>query len=271
MFGEKIRKDILTRLSDAEKEHNVRVLLAIESGSRAWGFASPNSDYDVRFIYAHEPQWYQAVDLEERRDVIEYPIVDEIDINGWDVRKALRLFWKSNPAFVEWIQSPITYLEQSCLRADAIELLPKIYSAEKGIYHYRSMAKTNYRSYLREEKVPLKKYFYVLRPLLAVRWIQEYDKAPPIEFETLLGMLRAHEEQVALEIQVLLDKKRMLPELGLSPAVPALNSFIERELAADLAHVPKKSYSHLITDELNRLFHKVLAEYEAHNTFQSMP
>ena len=96
-----VRTEILRRLKLAEQTHQVRILFAIESGSRAWGFASPNSDYDVRFVYIHEPQWYQAVDLEERRDVIEYPILDEIDLNGWDVRKALRLFWKSNPAFIE--------------------------------------------------------------------------------------------------------------------------------------------------------------------------
>jgi predicted nucleotidyltransferase len=89
----------------------VRVLLAVESGSRAWGFESPNSDYDARFIYLHPPDWYVSVDLEEKRGVIEYPIVDEIDPNGWDLRKALRLFGKSNPAFVEWIQSPLIYLE----------------------------------------------------------------------------------------------------------------------------------------------------------------
>ena len=102
-----IRKEILRRIAAAEQEHGVKVLYAVESGSRAWGFASPNSDYDVRFIYAHPKEWYLTVDVEDKRDVIEYTIVDEIDINGWDVRKALKLFWKSNPAFVEWLQSPI--------------------------------------------------------------------------------------------------------------------------------------------------------------------
>ncbi len=271
MIDDEIRKDILSRLRKAEEEHNIRVLFAIESGSRAWGFASPNSDYDVRFIYSHEPQWYQAVDLEERRDVIEYPIIDEIDINGWDVRKALRLFWKSNPAFVEWIKSPITYLEKSCLRSETAKILPKIYSPEKGIYHYRSMAKTNYRGYLKKEMVPLKKYFYVLRPLLAARWVQKYKAAAPIEFKTLLDMFEEDEKQVLSEIHILLEKKRVSPELGLSPAVPVLNSFIEAELGSDPEHVPKKSYSPEITDELNRLFHCVLAESAANNTLQPTP
>jgi predicted nucleotidyltransferase len=169
MIPDDVSAEIHTRLQRTEAEHGVRILFAIESGSRAWGFASPNSDYDVRFIYMREPKWYQAVDLEERRDVIEYPIVDDIDLNGWDVRKALRFFWKSNPAFVEWIQSPFVYLEKGEFLSKALQALPRIYAPEKGIYHYRSMAKTNYRGYLREPMVRLKKYFYVLRPLLAAK------------------------------------------------------------------------------------------------------
>lgn len=115
MIEQVVKEEILSRIEKAEKEHGVRVLYAVESGSRAWGFESPNSDYDIRFIYAHPKDWYVAVDLEDKRDVIEYPIVDEIDINGWDIRKALKLFSKSNPAFVEWLQSPIVYIERAIL------------------------------------------------------------------------------------------------------------------------------------------------------------
>jgi RNA repair pathway DNA polymerase beta family len=97
MIPEDIRTEILRRMHNAEKEHGVRILLAVESGSRAWGFESPNSDFDARFIYVHPRDWYLSVGLEEQPDVIEYPIVDDIDLNGWDLRKALRLFWKSNP------------------------------------------------------------------------------------------------------------------------------------------------------------------------------
>jgi uncharacterized protein len=133
--------------------------------------------------------WYVSVDLEGKRDVIEYPIVDDIDLNGWDVRKALRLFGKSNPAFVEWIQSPLVYLEHGTFVDRVRSLLPEIYSCGKGVKHYRSMAKTNYRGYLRQEEVPLKKYFYVLRPLLAVRWLERYGSPAPIEFSKLLHLI----------------------------------------------------------------------------------
>ncbi|MDR2637429.1 MAG: nucleotidyltransferase domain-containing protein [Zoogloeaceae bacterium] len=260
MIPEDTRIEILKRLRDAEAEHGVRILFAVESGSRAWGFASPNSDYDVRFIYAREPKWYQAVDLEERRDVIEYPIVDDIDLNGWDVRKALRLFWKSNPAFVEWIQSPITYLDESLFRAAALVLLPSIYAPAKGIHHYRSMARTNYRGYLREPIVRLKKYFYVLRPLLAARWIAKTGEAAPIEFERLLAPLQ-QEPAVLAEIRLLLEQKRNSPELGLAPAVPRLNAFIETELAGDAPDAPRKSRAPHVIERLNELFHRVLGEW----------
>jgi len=257
MISSEIRTEILRRLAATETEHDVRILFAIESGSRAWGFASPNSDYDVRFVYAREPKWYQAVDLEERRDVIEYPIVDDIDLNGWDVRKALRLFWKSNPAFVEWIQSPVTYIERGDFRANALRSLPDIYTPEKGVYHYRSMAKTNYRGYLREPMVRLKKYFYVLRPLLAARWVTKTGQAAPIEFGTLLTLLES-EPQVLSAVHTLLEQKRNAPELGLAPAVPILNAFIEAELDKAPAEVPKKPRSPEVVRLLNDLFHGAL-------------
>ena len=262
MIDEDIHSDILRRLANAEEEHGVHILFAIESGSRAWGFASPNSDYDVRFIYTREPSWYQAVDLEERRDVIEYQIVDDIDINGWDVRKALRLYWKSNPTFVEWIQSPIAYMEKSEFRAGALSMLPSIYAPEKGIYHYRSMAKTNYRGYLRGAVVPLKKYFYVLRPLLAARWVAKTGDAAPVEFEKLLTLLQG-EPVVLSEVHKLLEKKRNTPELGRSAAVPILNEFIESELDDEPGEIPMKSRSPQVIEQLNELFHNVLREHGA--------
>lgn len=141
MIDERIRADILTRIKNAEHEHNVKVLYAVESGSRAWGFASPNSDYDVRFVYVHPRDWYLTIDVDDQRDVIEYPIVDEIDINGWDLRKALQLLWRSNPAIVEWLHSPIVYIDDGIFAQSARQCLPSIYSPIKGVHHYLNMAK----------------------------------------------------------------------------------------------------------------------------------
>ncbi|MBL8510243.1 MAG: nucleotidyltransferase domain-containing protein [Betaproteobacteria bacterium] len=229
MIPPAIRTEILKRIHAAESEHGVKVLLAVESGSRAWGFASPNSDYDARFIYVHPQEWYLSVGLEEQRDVIEYPIVDDIDLNGWDVRKALRLFWKSNPAFIEWIQSPIIYAEHGSFAAQVRSLIPTIYSLESGFYHYRSMAHTNYREYLKGDSVRLKKYFYVLRPLLAVRWLERYGSAAPIEFDKLLHLL-ADNPTLLADIQSLLERKRSAPEMGMEAPVPSIHAFIEAEL-----------------------------------------
>ncbi|RYV02062.1 nucleotidyltransferase [Shewanella sp. OPT22] len=253
MIEENIKKEILRRIRNAEKEHNVKVLYAIESGSRAWGFESPNSDYDVRFIYAHPKDWYVSVDLEQKRDVIQYEIVDEIDINGWDIRKALQLFWKSNPAFVEWLQSPIIYVDDNSFAQKARELLTDIYSIEKGIYHYRSMAKTNYRGYLKSEIVPLKKYFYVLRPLLSIMWLEKYQEPAPIEFEKLRSLIPSG-SNLDLAISDLLERKKRSLEKELAPAVSELNSFIESELDRLESYQGFPEIDKLHMESLNSLF-----------------
>ena len=114
-----VSERVVADLDSIERDENVRVLLAVESGSRAWGFASVDSDFDVRFIYIREPQWYLSIDVEDRPDTIERPLHDELDVSGWDVRKALRLFRKSNPPLLEWLQCPIIYQERFSFRPAA--------------------------------------------------------------------------------------------------------------------------------------------------------
>lgn len=258
MIASSVIEDIVKRLAATEAKYDVKILMAIESGSRAWGFASPNSDYDVRFIYVNKPDWYLAVDLEDKRDVIEYPIVDDIDLNGWDVRKALKLFWKSNPAFVEWIQSPISYIDDGFFRAESLRLLPEIYSPEKGIYHYRSMAKTNYRGYLRDDMVPLKKYFYVLRPLFSIQWLEQYGTAAPIEFDKVLSLVTDNE--LLDTIHQLLERKKVSEEKLLAPAIPVLNKYIETELERLEEIKPAKMDRSFEMEQLNTLFRQVLVQ-----------
>lgn len=256
MIPQKMQIEIHKRLEAAEKEHNVRILYAIESGSRAWGFASPNSDYDVRFIYAHPQDWYLSIE-KEQQDVIEYPIVDEIDINGWDIRKALRLFKRSNPALVEWLLSSIVYRDDGFFHSQALALLPEIYSVEKGIYHYRSMALNNYQNFLTKETVLLKKYFYVLRPLLAIRWLEHRRTPAPIEFD-LLRFECIQDVQLINAIEELVEQKKQALEKAEIPQIPILQAFIESELArlSDYNEPPKSHASALIP--LNALFRKVL-------------
>lgn len=252
-----IHTEILRRIKAAEAEHNVKVLYAIESGSRAWGFESPNSDYDVRFIYAHPTDWYLAVNLEDKRDVIEYPIVDEIDINGWDIRKALKLFYKSNPAFIEWLQSPIVYVDDHHFATKARELLPLIASSTRGIYHYLHMAKGNFREYLKKEQVPLKKYFYILRPLLAIMWLEKYNEPAPIEFDTLRKLV-ADNTLLNEAISALLASKRVSLEKEYIKSVPVINEFIESELARHENYTSKFETIDVDFEVLNQLFVEVL-------------
>lgn len=252
------RAEILHRLHEAEREHDVKILIAVESGSRAWGFASPNSDYDGRFIYIHRPEWYLSVGLEEQRDVIEYPIVDDMDVNGWDVRKALRLFWKSNPAFIEWMCSPIMYRSDEWFVQQVRELMPQVYSIQSGFYHYRSTAKTTFQDHLRNDYVPLKKYFYVLRPLLAVKWLERFQGIAPIEFEKLLVVIQENTELMTA-IHQLLDLKRQSPEMGLAPQVPVIHAFIEAELSR-LENIAPDRFERPVNVEvlLSRLFRETL-------------
>jgi len=133
-----MRERVLEELNRIERHHNVRILLAVESGSRAWGFASPDSDYDVRYIYAHDRDWYLSVF--EHRDVIEEMLSDRLDINGWDLRKSLRLFSKCNLALNEWLGSPIIYSEAPGFRDRFVKMIPRYFNSIGAMHHYRSMA-----------------------------------------------------------------------------------------------------------------------------------
>ena len=179
-----MRETIIRKLHEIEKTENVRILLAVESGSRAWGFASPDSDYDVRFIYVRPKEDYLR--LEKIRDVIELPLDDVLDINGWDLQKALRLLYKSNPTLFEWAASPIVYMETE-FAGQFRNVMNTYFSTKKSLYHYISMAEGNYREFLRGANVKAKKYFYVMRPVLACRWILEKGTPPPMRFTELMA------------------------------------------------------------------------------------
>ena len=221
--------EINRRLLEVEKTQNVTVLFACESGSRAWGFASEDSDYDVRFIYIHPTDWYLSVNLEDKRDVIELPIDDVWDINGWELRKALKLFNKSNPPLLEWLQSPIIYRENTEIMNQIRELLAVHYSPAACLYHYLSMASKNYRGYLQGDEVKLKKYFYVLRPIFACRWIERDLGSVPVEFSKLIESVDIPSD-IEIIIAELLHAKMQGGELNQGKRIPVLNAFIESEL-----------------------------------------
>ena len=214
-------------LTQIETDHQVRILYACESGSRAWGFASTDSDYDVRFIYVHPRDWYLSVF--EGRDVIELPIDSVLDVNGWDLRKRLQLLEQSNPTLLEWIQSPIVYREAKAEMDAFRQLSQPWFSSQRGFHHYVSMAKRNFREYLRGDQVRLKKYFYVLRPLLCCRWIEQGRGVPPIEFHALVQTL-IHDPNLLQAIDQLLQQKMSGIESDVGPRIPAISDWIEAEL-----------------------------------------
>lgn len=223
-----MRERVLQQLKSVEQRDNVRVLYACESGSRGWGFASPDSDYDVRFLYVHPPEWYLRV--EAPRDVIELPIDDELDVCGWEWRKALGLLKGANPTLIEWLDSPIVY-QQDEATIDALKaLVPKWFSPLRARWHYYSMARKNFRGYLQGGEVRLKKYFYVLRPLLAVRWVEAGKGVPPMRFADLLAGSEL-DASLHQEIDELLERKQRAGEAMYGPRRPLLHAFILAELA----------------------------------------
>ena len=229
MIPIEIQTAIHEELAAIEEEHDCRVLLAVESGSRAWGFPSRDSDYDVRFVYVHRRDWYLSVDLEDRRDVIERPIKDDLDISGWDIRKTLRLFAKSNPPLLEWLGSPIVYSEAFGFAEALRALLPEFYSPTKSAYHYLHMAQGNYRNYLNGDIVWLKKYLYALRPLLAVRWLEQKLGVVPMEFTALLITIEDQKDLVS-DIEGLVTRKMAGEELDRAAAIPTISRFISDEV-----------------------------------------
>ncbi|GGN97834.1 nucleotidyltransferase domain-containing protein [Saccharibacillus kuerlensis] len=248
--------NIQTELSRIEREESVRILYACESGSRAWGFPSQDSDYDVRFLYVHESHWYLSVF--DRRDVIERPISDQLDVNGWDLRKALRLFRKSNPPLLEWLQSPIVYREIPKAADDIRSLSGPAFSPKACTFHYLHMARGNYRDYLQGETVRSKKYFYVLRPLLACAWIERFGELPPMAFNTLIDTL-LEEGELKMAIERLLERKKSGIELKEESRIEVINQYVETQIDYYEQRAPRMpDHGESVDDRLDPLFRSVL-------------
>lgn len=221
---ESLIKDGLKKL---EAEHDVKVLFAVESGSRAWGFESPDSDYDVRFIYVNKPEWY--LNLDEKRDVIELMTADNLDYAGWDLKKALKLYRNFNPSLNEWLTSAIIYVDNYGF-ANGLRTLSKSYfSKRSSLNHYCNMAEAQYKTYLRNDFVKAKKYFYVLRPLLSCLWILDNESQPPILFNDLIRKTNISSE-VREEIEKLIIIKKSSDEKNLIERNLILDKFIREWL-----------------------------------------
>lgn len=220
-------EEIKKELARLESQHEIKILLAVESGSRAWGFESRDSDWDVRYVYIHRLDWYLKID--EGKDSQDEITPEDIDLAGWELKKALKLFRKSNPPMLEWLQSPIVYLEQFSAAEKLRRVSKEYFNPKSCMYHYLSMAKNNFREFLQKETVKSKKYFYVLRPVLACDWIKETSTMPPMEFQDLVDS-QVKNEDLKAEIAALLKRKMAGEELKEEPRIEILNEFLERKI-----------------------------------------
>ena len=234
-FEGTVEELVLLKLKEIEEKEQVKVLHAVESGSRAWGFASPDSDYDVRFVYVRPMEYYLG--LQSKKDFIEWELDETLDINGWDLSKALQHFHKSNATLFEWSNSPVVYYTTDEWKQIYENVASKYFACKPAIYHYYGTANKNYHEYLCEDMVKYKKYFYVLRPILACKWIEEKKCPPPVLFDELFNTVL--EDNMKAAVRDLLDKKVKMSEADKAPKVDVINQYIEEKLTYYKALVEK--------------------------------
>lgn len=262
-----MRETILTSLREIEEEFGVKILYACESGSRSWQLHSERSDYDVRFIYVHKKVAYLTIDpvgIGKKRDVIELPIDDLLDVSGWELTKALRLFRKSNPPLMEWLHSKIIYFQAYSTIEKMKDLSKMVFAPDSCLHHYLNMATHNERIYIQGEQVEIKDYLKVLRPLLAAKWIETFNQFPPLEFPTLLNRL-VPEGVIKHEINLLLKGKLNGADQAVKPKA-VLNQFITSETTRLREFT--KTLTHDLPDPtplLDDLFRTTLEEIELSN------
>lgn len=210
-------------------EHGVHLPLAIESGSRAWGFPSPDSDYDCRFVFVRSQ--LQHLTPWPRRDVIEYPISDDLDANGWDFAKALRLLLKGNAVIIEWLQSPVIYRGEAWFRDAFLAFARRAAPREAIGRHYLHLGERQRRVYFSDDQnVPQKKIFYALRPAAALRWLRLHpaEAIVPMNFPILMAECDPP-AAVTDEVDELLRRKAATRELGAAPLSAVVAGFIDGE------------------------------------------
>lgn len=228
-------------VTDFARQRGVRPLVALESGSRSWGFASQDSDYDVRFIYVLPLDSYLTIGDEKRTEQYEIMLrgaLDglDLDIVGWDIRKFLMLLKKTNPSVIEWVRSPTIYFDTENAYgyyADRfLGLMREHYNPVSAVQHYYSMALNNARQFLQGDAVNRKKYLYVSRPIICAHWILQnsYHEMPPIDINDLLLQVPL-EREVLVEFMQLLAEKRAGTEMLVGPRLHALHAFIDESLA----------------------------------------
>ncbi|PJD94948.1 MAG: hypothetical protein CK425_10085 [Parachlamydia sp.] len=246
---------IKTKIKEIENTHGIRTLFACESGSRAWGFPSPDSDYDVRFIYIRPREWYLSI--QEKPDVLELAVNKLLDINGWDLKKALKLLAKHNAVLYEWMQSPIIYAENPLFKTRFIELSNTCFSQIAAMHHYLSCAKKYYEVCIEAEMVKLKMYFYCLRSTLAAFWIYHYQTVPPMELQKLLYVIN-DKPRLLDKILTLVQIKSLQNESYVHPRQPELDHFFYEAITLCESAAPSLSSAQSDYEVFNTFFQEMI-------------
>lgn len=254
-----MQKIILEKLDGICESNQVRILYACESGSRAWGFASQDSDYDVRFIYAQPTKHY--ISVANSRDVIELPVNEVLDIGGWDLKKALALYRKTNAALFEWLQSPIVYSSDADFHKQLLQGMEEVYSMRAGFHHYFSMAAACFEKDLQHSEVRIKKYFYALRPVLAAKWILDKQSVPPMEIDKLRMLIKEVDLQSAIDD--LLFRKESSDEKTVIAQVPLIHRFLENTLEYCRQRKDLPAIKEVPLETVDRIFRKTIGINDA--------
>ena len=249
-------RDLLYKV---ECEHSLNVIYGLESGSRAWGFESQNSDYDVRFLYVRPIDWYLCI--EKRDDVLELGTSREIDLSGWDLRKALLFLRQSHPVLLEWLRSPVVYIEQSVVVQRMREIGDEFFAPRASVHHYIGWAERILHRYFQHSDLAAKRYFYVMRPILCCCWIQAIGGQPPLRMQELITAIEMPTE-AKLAIENLIKRKQAGYELDSVGRIQILDQYISETLPQIkdfLVTLPKPEY--VPFEFLNPLFHQALKEF----------
>lgn len=251
-----MKQKIIEELGSIEKEYSVKIILACESGSRAWGFPSNDSDFDVRFIYVNKNDWYLTIG--EKRDVIEIPIDGDLDINGWDLRKFLQLMRKSNSPLLEWLSSPIQYLVWNKAFERLLSLSKVAFMPETSCRHYLSLAAKSIEKLEDSEKVRLKEYMYAIRPILCCEWIVKNIEQPPMHIADLLAEIKI-DSQVKDMVMALIEKKKEHSEKFIVERSMIIENYIDKKIVDLQGRIPKNPKKPSL-DVYDDVFRSILAE-----------
>jgi predicted nucleotidyltransferase len=247
-----MRDKVISALRQLELEHQCRFLFAAEAGSRAWGFASPDSDYDIRAIYVKPLDWYLSIN-EQPQDTIAAMLPGEMDISAWELRKTLRLFQGCNLALNEWLTSPILYFAEPEFHEAMRSFLPQCFNPIKAVHHYLAMAQKSLDTMAVDGAIPIKKLFYALRGVLAAAWCCHCQTMPPVEFTKLLRPEWVPSDIDGVIRELLAQKQQAREGEGL--VMPAeLRAFLDETRTVCQTQAPSLVPMRLHGDKLDDLF-----------------